>query len=211
MYKLFINNKIVYLCQNPAFVDNLMHEDFIIEPYTTKVNFESTLKVILSDKNHNNVILFHADIEKLFSEVCSFFKSIEAAGGVVRNSREEILLIYRRGFWDLPKGKIEKGESIEEAAIREVEEETGLTNVFVTKPVRFKKLKNTATYHSYVEDEILKLKVSHWFEMQTDFDGNLIPQTEEDIEQAIWVKKEDIPNYFDNMYLSIIDVLKEII
>jgi hypothetical protein len=58
--------------------------------------------------------------------------------------------------------------------------------------------------------DILKLKVSHWFEMKTDFEGDLIPQTEEDIEQAIWVNKEDIPKYFDNMYSSIIDVLKEI-
>ena len=65
-------------------------------------------------------------------------------------------------------------------------------------------------YHSYMIDDKLALKVSHWFEMQTDFEGDLIPQTEEDIEQAIWVKREDIPKYFDNMYTSIIDVLKEI-
>ena len=210
MYKLFINNKIVYLCQNPSFVDNLMHEDFIIEPYTTKENFESTLKVILSDVNQNNVILFNPNPDNIFLEVCSFFKCVEAAGGVVENKNKEILLIHRRGSWDLPKGKIEKGETIEDAAVREVEEETGLTNVSITSPVRFKKLKNIATYHSYVEKDILKLKVSHWYEMKTDFDGDLIPQTEEDIEQAIWVKKEDIPKYFDNMYSSIIDVLKEI-
>lgn len=72
MYKLFINNKIVYLCQNPSFVDNLMHEDFIIEPYTTKENFESTLKVILSDVNQNNVILFNPNPDNIFLEVCSF-------------------------------------------------------------------------------------------------------------------------------------------
>ena len=210
MYKLFINNKIVYLCQNPSFVDNLMHEEFIIEPYTSKENFASTLKVILSDVNQNNVILFNPDVEKIFQDICAHFKCIEAAGGVVENNNGEILLIHRRGFWDLPKGKIENGETIEAAAVREVEEETGLTNVHITKPVRFNKLKNIATYHSYVEKEILKLKVAHWFEMQTDFEGDLIPQTEEDIEQAIWVKREDIPKYFDNMYTSIIDVLKEI-
>ncbi len=210
MYKLFINNKIVYLCQNPSFVDNLMHEEFIIEPYTSKENFASTLKVILSDVNQNNVILFNSDVEKMFQDIRAHFKCIEAAGGVVENKNGEILLIHRRGFWDLPKGKMEEGETVEEAAVREVEEETGLTNVHITKPVRFKKLNNIATYHSYVEKEILKLKVAHWFEMQTDFEGDLIPQTEEDIEQAIWVKREDIPKYFDNMYTSIIDVLKEI-
>ncbi len=210
MYKLFINNKIVYLCHNPAFVDNLMHEDFIIEPYTTKENFEGTLKVILSDVNQNNVILFNANVEKIFKEVCSYFKCVEAGGGVVKNRDGDILLIHRRGFWDLPKGKIENGETTEEAAVREVEEETGLTNVKISHPIYFKKLLNKATYHSYVEKEILKLKVSHWFEMNTDFEGELIPQTEEDIEKAIWVRIEDVPNYFNNMYSSIIDVLKEL-
>ncbi|MFN8259806.1 MAG: NUDIX domain-containing protein [Chitinophagales bacterium] len=210
MYKLFINNKVVYLCQNPASVDNLMHEDFIIEPYTTKENFASTLKVVLSDVNQNNVILHNANVEKMFQEVCANFICIEAAGGVVENTNGEILLIHRRGFWDLPKGKIEKDETIEDAALREVEEETGLANVRITKPVRFKKLNNTATYHSYMIDDKLALKVSHWFEMKTDFEGDLIPQTEEDIEQAIWVNKTELPTYFDNMYSSIIDVLKEI-
>lgn len=211
MYKLFINNKIVYLCQNPSFVDNLMHEDFIIEPFTTKENLDSTFKVLMSDINHSNIILFYPDVEKLFNEVCTYFKCIEAAGGVVQNNKNEILLIHRRGFWDLPKGKIEKGETIPEAAVREVEEETGLTNVKIIQPVTFKKLKNKATYHSYIIEDKPALKVSHWFVMQTDDEGKLIPQTEEDIEQAIWVKKEDIPDYFSNMYLSIIDVLKEVI
>lgn len=211
MYKLFINNKIVFLCQNPAFVDNLMNEDFIIEPYKNKDEFASLLKVILNNQNQNKVVLFNADVDKMFEEVCSFFKCIEAAGGVVKNKTDEILLIHRRGFWDLPKGKIEKEETIEAAAVREVEEETGLINVKITQPITFKKLENKATYHSYVENEILKLKVSYWFDMQTNFEDDLIPQAEEDIEKAIWVKKEDIPNYFDNMYLSIIDVLKEVI
>ncbi len=211
MYKLFINNKVVYLCQNPSFVDNLMHEEFIIEAYTSKENFKSILRIILNIKNQNNIILFHNDTDKVFKEVCSFFKCIEAAGGVVENTKGEVLLIHRRGFWDLPKGKIDKGETIEQAAVREVMEETGLKQVQITQPVHFSRLKNKATYHTYTIDDQLALKVSYWFKMTTDFDGVLIPQLEEDIEQAIWVKKSDIPNYFDNMYLSIIDVLKEVI
>lgn len=130
---------------------------------------------------------------------------------MVRNKNNDILLIHRRGYWDLPKGKIEKNETVSEAAIREVEEETGLTHVKIVQPILFKKLNNKATCHSYFIDKKLALKVSYWFEMQTDFEGDLIPQTEEDIEQAVWVKKENIPEYFDNMYLSIIDVLKEVI
>ncbi len=210
MYKLFINNKVVYLCQNPAFVENLMHEDFIIEAYTSKENFKNTLRIILNNENRNNIILFHNDTDMVFKEVCSFFRCIEAAGGVVKNSKGEVLLIHRRGFWDLPKGKIDKGETIEQAAVREVIEETGIENVRIIAPIHFRKLKNTATYHSYFIDDELALKVSYWFKMETDFEADLIPQLEEDIEQAIWVKESAIPDYFDTMYLSIIDVLKEI-
>jgi 8-oxo-dGTP pyrophosphatase MutT (NUDIX family) len=210
MYKLFINNKVVYLCQNPAFVDNLMHEEFIIEPYTNKADFASTLKIILSNVNKSNVILFNKNVEKILTEVISFFECIEAAGGVVQNRQGEILLIFRRGSWDLPKGKIEKNESLEQAAVREVEEETGLDHVKIIKAVTFRKLLNKATYHSYMIKDTLAMKVSYWYEMKTDFTGNLVPQEEEDIEIAKWVKKEDVPAYFDKMYPSIVDVLKEV-
>lgn len=211
MYKLFINNKIVFLCQNPAFVENVISDFVIIEAYTTKEAFASTLKIMMSDINKNDFILYHKDVEKMFDEICSYFKCIEAAGGVVKNFKNEILLIHRRGFWDLPKGKIERGETIKNAAIREVEEETGLKNLQIKKIVKFTNLLNKSTYHSYEQDERQCMKVSYWFEMTTDYRGKLVPQTEEDIEQAIWVNKKDIPNYFDNMYSSIIDVLKEVL
>lgn len=211
MYKLFINNKVVFLCQNPSHIDNLMHVNFIVEPYTTKEHFKSTLKVILNDNNTNDVVLFNKDVDKMMQEICSYFVCIEAAGGVVENEYGEILLIHRRGFWDLPKGKIEKGETVEDAAIREVEEETGLINVSIQHSIKFKKLKNKATYHSYFLNDTLAMKVSYWFAMKIIDDQLLVPQTEEDIEQAIWVKKENVSTYFENMYPSIIDVLKEVL
>lgn len=210
MYKLFINNKIIFLCQNPAAVKNVTQDNFIIEAYTTKEDFTSTLKVIMNNNNRNDFVLFNKDVEKMFEEICSYFKCIEAAGGVVKNFKNEILLIHRRGFWDLPKGKIERGETIKNAAIREVEEETGIKNLQIKKYIKFSDLLNQATYHSYEQDERQCLKVSYWFEMTTDYRGKLVPQTEEDIEKAIWVNKKDIPNYFDNMYSSIIDVLREV-
>lgn len=209
MYKLFINNKTVFLCQNPASVENLMHEDFIIEPFTTRDDFKDMMKIILSDVNKSNIVLFYKDVDKLFAEVISFFECIEAAGGVVKNKADETLLIHRRGSWDLPKGKIEKKETVEKAAVREVLEETGLTGVKIIKPITFKKLLNKATYHSYYIGDRLAMKVTYWFEMLTN-EMNLTPQTEEDIEQAIWVEKENIPNYFHDMYPSIVDVLKEV-
>lgn len=211
-YKFFVNNKIVYLTNNPSNVNNLVgNTDFIIEPYKDEQSLAVSLSIIFNDLNTSNYVLYHVNIEKLKNDFLAHFICLEAAGGVVYNTKKEILLIHRRGFWDLPKGKEEKGETIKETAIREVEEETGLTNVTIIKPILFKDVLNKATYHSYVIDGKPAMKISHWFEMKTDFAAALIPQTEEDIEQAIWVKKEDVPNYFDNMYSSIIDVLKEVV
>lgn len=211
-YKFFVNNKIVYLTNNPSSVNNLVgNTDFIIEPYTNEQSLASSFKIIFNDLNTSNYILFHKDVEKLKNDFLAHFICLGAAGGVVYNTKNEILLIHRRGFWDLPKGKMEIDETIEDTAIREVEEETGLTNVSILKPILFKELANTATYHSYDIDGKPAMKISYWFEMKTDFEAALIPQTEEDIEQAIWVKKEDVPTYFDNMYSSIIDVLKEVL
>ncbi|MFN8284460.1 MAG: NUDIX domain-containing protein [Chitinophagales bacterium] len=211
-YKFFVNNKIVYLTNNPASVDNLVGgADYIIEPYKDANSLAVSVKIILSNLNKSNYVLYNKDVQKLKEDFLSHFICLEAAGGVVFNAKQEILLIHRRGFWDLPKGKEEEGETIEETAVREVEEETGLTNVSIIKPIRFKHLENEATYHSYELKGKMAMKISHWFKMKTDFADALIPQTEEDIEQAIWVKKEDVPNYFNNMYSSIIDVLKEVL
>lgn len=211
MYKLFINNKEVILCQNPANVDNLIYGNYIIEKYTNKQNLERLLAIILSDENSSNLVVFDNDVEQIFKTLCSYFVCIEAAGGIIFNSKNELLLIHRRGFWDLPKGKIEEGESVEEAAIREVKEETGIQEVFIQQPLTFKKLLNKATYHSYTLNGIQALKVSYWFVMKSTYDLPLLPQSEEDIEKAIWINRESIPEYFDNMYPSIIDVLNEIL
>lgn len=209
MYKLFINSKVVYLCQNPAFVENLMHEDFIIEPYKNAESFSSTLSILLSDINKSNLILFARDVESMLRDILSFFVCLEAAGGVVSNPNEEILLIFRRGYWDLPKGKIEKHEKSEDAAVREVEEETGLKKVRIICPLGFRKWMNKATYHSYLIGDKPAMKITHWYIMHTDEEGELLPQTEEDIEIARWVPKQELPDYFPDMYPSIVDVLKE--
>ena len=210
MYKLFINNKIVFLCKNPALVDNLIKEDFIIEPYTTKKQLDVLFSIIMNDDNNHNVVLFYKDVEFLLNELLTYFTCVEAAGGVVKNKDNEILLIHRRGYWDLPKGKIETGETKEIAAVREVEEETGLKDVHIKNALTFSKLDNKATYHSYFIRDTLCMKVSYWYWMETTYAEKLIPQTEEDIEIVKWVPVDEIPNYFNNMYTTIVDILKEI-
>ena len=146
-------------------------------------------------------IIFHNDLQELQKVFFSQFKIIRAGGGLVRNEKDEILLILRKNKWDLPKGKLDPSETIEECAVREVKEETGLSRVDLVKSIEI-------TYHTYVEKGTLILKESHWYEMKSDSSQELIPQTEEEISEIKWVAVNDIPEYLKNSYGNIIKVLK---
>ena len=123
---------------------------------------------------------------------------IIAAGGLVRNSKDEILLIYRRGFWDLPKGKLDAGESIPDCAIREVQEETGLKSIELGPFI-------CTTTHAYYDKWLSKEveKHTHWYAMQSLANETLVPQTEEDIEKIEWVPMEQLPQYLLKTYPTI--------
>ena len=209
-YKIFINGKSLYIVENPAEVEEILSGDrhFIIQPYKDKKQFLGLLDILTGNINPSSMIVYAKRPAKVLETVIEQFTYMEAAGGVVRNEADEILLIFRRGFWDLPKGKQEKRESLEKAAVREVKEETGVDNVKVTGKVNFPGLQNECTYHSYILDEDHILKGSHWFNMETAYSRKLKPQRSEDIEEAVWVREEDLENFYDRMYDSIIDVLK---
>ena len=133
-------------------------------------------------------------------------KKMIAAGGLVFNDKNELLMIFRRGKWDLPKGKLDEGETIEDCAIREVKEETGLENV---------NIENFAgiTFHEYFEPRINDdvSKESHWYKMYAPGDQPLTPQTEEDIEMIEWVDAKQIPNRLENSYVNIIEIIEKTI
>ena len=125
------------------------------------------------------------------------FKVIEAAGGIVQHrSSKKFLFIYRNQKWDIPKGRIEEGESVQYAAIREVEEETGVTDLVITRTL-------PTTLHLFHRNGKYRLKKTYWYAMETDFQGELNPQEEEGIQKAEWVKREAIPALFENAYLNI--------
>jgi 8-oxo-dGTP pyrophosphatase MutT (NUDIX family) len=130
------------------------------------------------------------------------FRPITAGGGIVKNEKDAVLFIYRRGKWDLPKGKLDEGETIEACAIREVMEETGLKKVNILKQAG-------NTYHTYFEGKKHMLKTSVWFFMQALGGQELIPQTEEDIESMEWLPKTKWPKAFENTYPAIKLILKK--
>jgi ADP-ribose pyrophosphatase YjhB (NUDIX family) len=129
-------------------------------------------------------------------------KKIIAAGGLVINEKDEMLFIYRRNHWDLPKGKLDDDESIETCALREVKEETGIKNCTLEKFL-------CKTYHQYFDKWLNEevIKETWWYVMKSNSSEKLLPQTEEDIEQIIWISQEKLSNYLGNSYPNIQQVI----
>lgn len=129
-------------------------------------------------------------------------KKIVAAGGLVRNDRNELLMILRKGHWDLPKGKLDEGESIEQCAVREVEEETGLQEIQLGELI-------SVTIHHYTENNEDIEKETHWYKMRVHGNPQLIPQAEENITDIHWVKNETLPQYTATTYKNIREVIEK--
>ena len=140
-------------------------------------------------------------ITESWKSFCENHVLIEAAGGLVYNNENQLLMIFRNGKWDLPKGKVEVDESIEQCATREVEEECGISGLIIVQ-----KLKET--YHTYEINGQKILKCIYWFKMKSLFQGDLIPQNEEGITAVVWVNKKDLTEKLENSYRNIKDLFK---
>ncbi|MFP3832959.1 NUDIX hydrolase [Chryseobacterium sp. SIMBA_028] len=194
MYKVFVNEKKLLISKHSEELEkNLEYESF------------TTLEIaldLLENTSVKELNVFGENIDEIWHEFQKLFRIIEAAGGLVNNPGGEMLFIKRLGKWDLPKGKMEKGESREESAVREIEEETGLVDVELAEFI------NT-TYHIYIErngDKILKC--THWFEMNFDGEDTSKPQIEEGITEVAWknttqIEDEVFPSTFQNIKLIV--------
>jgi 8-oxo-dGTP pyrophosphatase MutT (NUDIX family) len=194
MYKIYANEKELIFAK-PA-------EKSAITTKKGPINYKSisSKEELLSEINGNHdLIFFSDDPEQALNDFSKDYIQIEAAGGLVRNMAGAYLFIFRRGKWDLPKGKLDPGETIEEAAVREVQEECGIRHLQLGK-------KLCETFHIYQEKKKQYLKRSYWFEMQTE-EAALVPQTEEDITDIRWIAKEDFAQVKANTFASILDVL----
>lgn len=148
------------------------------------------------------VIIEDISMDALIKELNATFEPIEAAGGVVSNPDGGVLMIYRRGKWDLPKGKRDDGEGIEACAEREVIEETGLPKLTMGEKI-------CETYHVYAQNGVELLKTTHWFKMHSKKAYELTPQKEENILEARWVAEKKIGNYMPQSYDAIKEILLE--
>lgn len=199
--KIYFSDKPVFLCNelDAVLQEYLHHPDVVFIDEVSNPAIKSLLHEIVKPEFHAGILL-DADLEYLKKAFFKHFTLVTAAGGLIENEKHEILLIHRRGKWDLPKGKLDPGETIEQCALREVEEETGLKHVQIKKEL-------VITYHTYDEYGKHILKDSHWYLMKVKGEQNLQPQMEEDINEIRWVKKADLDKYLTNTFPSIKDVL----
>lgn len=200
--KIYFNDKPLFLCDtvDETIEPYLHHDDAVFIDELDAHTIKTMIHEMQLEKVHAGVF-FHPDLEELKKAFYKKFTLVLAAGGLVENEKKEILIIHRRGKWDLPKGKLDKGEKLEECAVREVEEETGLTEVKLTAPLMI-------TYHTYHEGTKFILKESHWYSMKVKGKQNLVPQTEEDIHDIRWVKAADLGPYMKDSFPSVTDVLQ---
>jgi 8-oxo-dGTP pyrophosphatase MutT (NUDIX family) len=198
LIKIILNNKRILLTEDyqAAMQQFSMNNAFIMFNFTRQKASDLVDLLMISELEDAIIV---GDPEKNLDTLKRAFRVIKAGGGVVFNNRNELLFIYRRKKWDLPKGKLDQGESIEKCAVREVYEETGIRN-----PEIVRKLCNT--YHLYLETSVI-LKETVWYLMFTE-NTWLKPQREEGIKKAIWVHKNNIRYQLRNTYPSIIDIFE---
>ncbi|TYA84049.1 NUDIX hydrolase [Seonamhaeicola marinus] len=189
MYKVFVGDKPIVLTTKVEQETNF--KNYLIDT----VNIGKVIKE-LSNTKLEEVRLIHKKEDKLLPKFLKMLPNVVAGGGKVYNNEGAVLFIYRNDKWDLPKGKAEKSETIEETSIREVEEETGVTGLKITKPLE-------TTYHIFKRNGKHKIKVTYWFEMETDFCGELFPQENEGITKVAWLNKKEATEALINSYANI--------
>jgi ADP-ribose pyrophosphatase YjhB (NUDIX family) len=148
------------------------------------------------------LMIIAEDAEQTFKQLTKRYKKITAAGGIVYNAKGELLLIKRQGKWDLPKGKKDKGENEEQAALREVKEECGIEQLELGELI-------VRSYHTYHQEGQRVLKTTYWYKMKAISYKNLSPQLEENITELAWVVPASLDLENINTYNSIRDVLKK--
>jgi hypothetical protein len=189
MYKVFVGDK-------PIILTTEVEKETNFKNYLLKtVNINKVIKK-LNTTSLSEARLIHKNKEKLLKKFLKKLPNVVAGGGKVYNDKGDILFIYRNDKWDLPKGKTEGKETIEETALREVAEETGVAGLQITKPLE-------TTYHIFKRNGRFKIKITYWFEMKTTFNGNLYAQVDEGITKVEWLNGKQIIDALENSYANI--------
>ena len=189
MYKVFVNDK-------PLFLTNQIFKETDFQLFLLEsVDFKQLIVKYFQNKIQE-AYLYHPDEKEIMNVLKTKIPVNKAGGGLVYNKNGEVLFIFRNGKWDLPKGGTNKGEEIEDTAMREVEEETGVNGLSISKKLQ-------KTYHVFKRNGIYKLKITHWFEMHCTYDGIPVGQADEGIEKVEWKNPTQIQEALKNSYENI--------
>ncbi len=189
MYKVFVNER-------PLILTNKLSETGKGKYFLMNDEAINEAIVSLSKKKIKEAYIYHPNGEEILKKFTQNIPLEVAGGGVVTNEKGKVLFIYRNGKWDLPKGKLDKGESIEKCAIREVEEETGVSGLEIENFLQ-------TTYHILKRNGEYRLKEVHWYAMKTSYNGKLKGQKNEGIVKVKWKGPEKIKEALENSYLNI--------
>lgn len=200
MHRIYFENRSITVCgpEDPVLGD----------PNTVKYipspddDMRAAAAMLETGEYPGNICIPAADEEGTYRRLCSVFREVSAAGGLVRNLRGDFLLIRRNSMWDLPKGHREPGEDIRITAVREVEEETGIRNLRLGDLI-------CVTDHCYLHAGVWHLKHTWWYGMLYDGPTDLFPQEEEDIAKAAWVARSGLPPYLKDTFPSIAEVFRK--
>jgi 8-oxo-dGTP pyrophosphatase MutT (NUDIX family) len=193
-YRIYINDKAIIITESAP--ESNADTDQI---GTQQFDFSKTYYEVLNSAKHTFFVVTD-DAKAFLKKVIKSVPLIEAAGGLTKNKKGEFLFIYRNDKWDLPKGKLEKGETVRMGAVREVEEECGIA-------IDKSGAKICKTYHAYVIKGQVVIKKSHWYKMKYKGKGKLVPQLEEGITEARWFDKKDMGEILENTFPSIKEVM----
>ncbi|MEQ1733679.1 MAG: NUDIX domain-containing protein [Bacteroidia bacterium] len=195
MYKVFVNNKPIIITSNEVDVHTITPH--LVLTSFVEADLRSAIDELQYKSNYKAVYIVGNNIKQLWKDFTKHFTIIEAAGGLVKNAEGKYLFIKRNGYWDMPKGKIEKNEKIRDAATREVEEETGISNLTIQSEI-------ANSYHVFISHGKFYIKRTYWFEMTYQGTEPLVPQLSEGIVQAEWITYDNIlysvlPNAYSNI------------
>jgi len=186
-YKIYLNNKMILLTDDLHNTSNTYAFGTLgLDEIIHRLQYGSL----------DTINLYTPNIKSAWDAFKKHFDVIEAAGGLVTDKEGNYLFIYRNGKWDLPKGKMEKGENPSETAIREVQEECGIQNIDLDEFL-------FDTYHLFNENKKKRLKITHWYKMKGENTDPLVPQLEEGIEKVEWINPQENPEILQNSYENI--------